>query len=195
MVNLGKFIKRWKIKRDADRVIAGINESKYSRHVKQIDRGGHWGPPDRVLLGYGNRYEKAGDSYLHAGKPKKAVICYEHAKNYASRYINLHPDDEENCNSARDMIHKSNDKILRAERVEKSLSGKVKYLSGKGPDISEKVALIIAISGFILALSFLSSNFTGMAISNLNINTSNIIGVVLFFIGVIASFFYFKNKK
>ncbi len=54
---------------------------------------------------------------------------------------------------------------------------------------------IISLGGFLSSLLFLSSNFTGNAISNLTLKTANIIGVVLFLFGLVGAFFYFKKRK
>lgn len=50
-----------------------------------------------------------------------------------------------------------------------------------------------AIIGILTSFFFLSSNFTGNTISNLSLSTSNILGLLLFFIGMIGGFFYFRG--
>ncbi|MEK6935369.1 MAG: hypothetical protein AABW67_01135 [Nanoarchaeota archaeon] len=57
-----------------------------------------------------------------------------------------------------------------------------------------KVASIIGIS-FLASIILFSSNITGFAIANLTPRTSNLIGVMLFIIGLIGTFYYFKKKK
>lgn len=55
---------------------------------------------------------------------------------------------------------------------------------------------IASISGllFIASITLFSSNITGFAISNLTQKTSNIIGIILFIVGI-AGLFYYLNKK
>ena len=55
-------------------------------------------------------------------------------------------------------------------------------------------SLIIAILCLLLGLFFLSPNLTGNVIANLTTKTSNIVGVGLFILGIVGSYFYFKKK-
>ncbi|MAG78792.1 hypothetical protein CMI40_00245 [Candidatus Pacearchaeota archaeon] len=54
---------------------------------------------------------------------------------------------------------------------------------------------ILAIGSFIVALFFFSVNITGNAIGNLAYNTSNWIGLILFVLGLVLAFFYFKKRN
>jgi len=54
---------------------------------------------------------------------------------------------------------------------------------------------IITIVALIGGLFFLSDNITGNVVTNLDTDTSNLVGVSLFVIGLIGAFFYFKSKK
>lgn len=59
----------------------------------------------------------------------------------------------------------------------------------------EKVASTMAIIGIGGSLFFLSPNITGNVIGNLVNTTSNIVGVSLLVVGLVAGFFWLKSKK
>ncbi len=48
---------------------------------------------------------------------------------------------------------------------------------------------------FVTGLLFLSPNITGNAIADINTSNSNIIGAILFIIGLIGGFFWIKSSK
>lgn len=52
----------------------------------------------------------------------------------------------------------------------------------------------LAIIGLAGGIFFLSNNFTGNVIGSLNQTSSNIIGAVLFFVGILGAFFYFRRR-
>lgn len=58
----------------------------------------------------------------------------------------------------------------------------------------EKTVATTAIISLIGSILFLSSNITGNVIGNMTNSTSNIIGVVLLVVGLVAGYFYIKNK-
>lgn len=60
--------------------------------------------------------------------------------------------------------------------------------------LERRVSAIIGIAGICSSLFFLSSSLTGNAVSSLNQAHSNWIGGVLFVIGIIGAFAYFKRK-
>jgi hypothetical protein len=62
-------------------------------------------------------------------------------------------------------------------------------------ELEAKVASIIGISSLIFSLLFLSSTLTGFTISNLSQSSSNLIGLILFLVGLLGAFIYFKKKK
>ena len=65
----------------------------------------------------------------------------------------------------------------------------------KENDLESKVAAsIIGISALTLCLIFLSPTFTGNAIATLTTKTSSIIGVGLFIVGIVGSYFYFRKS-
>jgi len=62
-------------------------------------------------------------------------------------------------------------------------------------DLTSKVAGFLAIGGFVASLFFMASNFTGNVIGNLNSDSTSAIGIILFLVGMVGTFFYFKRKK
>lgn len=65
----------------------------------------------------------------------------------------------------------------------------------KSISLEKKVSETTAIIGLSGSILFLSSNLTGNVISNLSLKTSNIIGVVLFLVGIAGGFLYFRRKS
>jgi len=61
-------------------------------------------------------------------------------------------------------------------------------------DLTSKVAGFFAIGGFVASLFFMASNFTGNVIGNLNGNSESTIGIILFLVGLVGTFFYFGKR-
>jgi hypothetical protein len=81
---------------------------------------------------------------------------------------------------------KAMDKIIKTaqrmqEKDEKRLESRLNIIA-------------IGICSSFLGLSFLSSNLTGNVINNASTSTQNIIGIVLFVMGLVTTFFCVKNK-
>jgi len=53
----------------------------------------------------------------------------------------------------------------------------------------------LSIISFTIALFFISSSLTGYAVGELTQENSRLIGTSLFILGLVFTFFYFKNKK
>lgn len=73
-----------------------------------------------------------------------------------------------------------------------------KFKDGTGffkEGLESKVGAFIGISGILASIFFLSSNITGNVIGNMTHLTSNLIGGILFVIGVAGTFFYFKKRR
>lgn len=70
-----------------------------------------------------------------------------------------------------------------------------KIICKKSNRLENLVPGILAVGGLVAGLAFLSFNITGNVVSNLSQKNSNIVGVVLFVLGIMASFFYFKGRK
>ena len=61
--------------------------------------------------------------------------------------------------------------------------------------LEDKVTSTIAIASLAISILFMSSSITGNVISSLNQTSSNFMGGVLFLIGIIAAFVYFRKSK
>jgi hypothetical protein len=61
--------------------------------------------------------------------------------------------------------------------------------------LEQKVTSVVAIAGFLGSLFFIGSNVTGNAIADLSTNTTSRVGGVLLVVGLVAGFFWIKNKK
>ncbi|MBI2047043.1 hypothetical protein HYT26_02675 [Candidatus Pacearchaeota archaeon] len=69
-----------------------------------------------------------------------------------------------------------------------------KFVKSDKKSLEGKVSATTAIIGLLGSIFFLSANLTGNVISNLSLKTSNMIGVVLFLVGVVGGLFYFRRK-
>lgn len=65
----------------------------------------------------------------------------------------------------------------------------------KQTGLASKVSAVVCIGSFVLSLLFLSPNLTGNVISNITNSTSNILGAGLLVVGLIAGYFWVKNKR
>lgn len=65
----------------------------------------------------------------------------------------------------------------------------------KESKLEDKVAGIISLAGLGLGIFFLSSNISGNVVGSLNQTSSNWIGGILFIVGIVAGFFWLRNKK
>jgi len=61
--------------------------------------------------------------------------------------------------------------------------------------LENKALALILCATFIISILFSSTNLTGNAIGNLNSNSTSAIGIILFLVGLIGTFFYFRKKK
>lgn len=64
----------------------------------------------------------------------------------------------------------------------------------KQEGLEKKLSFIIATSGIVLGLFFLSPTLTGNTIANITTKTSSIIGAGLFIMGVVSSYFRIKKE-
>ena len=60
------------------------------------------------------------------------------------------------------------------------------------PNLEGKVTMFFSLVGILASLAFLSTNFTGLAVSTLNQSDTNILGAVFFVAGLIGLFFNLK---
>lgn len=65
----------------------------------------------------------------------------------------------------------------------------------KLPPLEEMLSIIGVSGAFLCSLIFLSSNMTGNTILNFSIKTSNVLGALLFLVGIVASFLYAKKRR
>ena len=79
------------------------------------------------------------------------------------------------------------DKMSERNKVE------MEEVEAKNSGLEQKLSAIVGIVGLLGSLFFTSSAFTGNVVGTLNQNSINIIGVVLFLIGVIGAFFYIRK--
>ena len=110
-------------------------------------------------------YEEAGDAWGLARNPKNAEF------NYGLALKNAYVD-----------------------HVKNRLKHKIKKLSRKGLE-KHFVFAVLAIGSFIAALFFVSFSLTGSTIAELTSNNLNLAGLGLFFLGLVFTFVYFKNKR
>lgn len=61
--------------------------------------------------------------------------------------------------------------------------------------LEDHIFASVAIVGLLGSLFFTSSTFTGNVTGSLTQNSTNIIGVILFLVGIVASFFYVRKSK
>lgn len=115
----------------------------------------------------GERIEELGDRYAYAGQEfEKAGKLRKAAEMYRK---DSHSDGE-------------------VARLERKLQERNRSLSGR-------LSVAASIIGVFGGLFFFSSNMTGNVINNLNQTSSNWIGGILFIIGLIGAFAYFKIKN
>jgi len=74
----------------------------------------------------------------------------------------------------------------------KYIKKKIKINNKKNKQLLNRSLGIITLTS---GLFFLSSNFTGNVIGSLNQTSSNLIGIILFLIGLFGAFFGLKQKK
>jgi hypothetical protein len=152
----------------------------------------------RLVVGHGfDSLFKAVESYVNSGDLVRAKnLLNSNAK------VTLRPADggedkkitlQEACNSAEyaSEISREKGRLMKIiERLELKKQGKWKGGFGGYYRASTATMAIIGILGGIF---FLSSNITGNVIG-LNQTSSNWIGIVLFIIGIIGAFAYFKRR-
>jgi len=54
---------------------------------------------------------------------------------------------------------------------------------------------MVTVIGIVLGIFFLSNNITGNVVGNMTNSTSNFLGAGLLIIGLVAGFFWVKQKK
>jgi len=64
----------------------------------------------------------------------------------------------------------------------------------KQKSLEQKVSSVIAITGLFSSMFFLSAEITGNVVGSLSKSSGNIIGLVLFIVGILAAVFYFRRR-
>lgn len=144
----------------------------------------------------GNEYLNAAKLRLDAKDNEGALINYKKA----SQNFNLVAQEAvQNMEShgggafASSYLKTVNEASAKALQAKRNIERLEKVTRGEWRGLAGKTSVTISIIGLIGGLFFLSSNFTGNVIGSST--TSNIIGVVLFLVGVVGGFFYFKGKR
>lgn len=135
-------------------------------------------------------YRKAARNWMKAGDLRQAIRDYNKAGGEydlaAVASTDLRDKLGKDSMDAAEVYEKSARECYdNAQRLAKVRTGKWRGLAG--------TAAAAAIIGFVGAIIFLSSNLTGNVIG-LNETTSNWIGGVLFVIGLVGAFAYFRGK-
>lgn len=88
-----------------------------------------------------------------------------------------------------------------AKEFENAYQEKVRIARARGrvkpskEDLTSRLSSIITIAGFVGGIFFLSNNITGNVVGNMTNSTSNFLGAGLLIIGLVAGFFWVKQKK
>ncbi|MEI6731062.1 MAG: hypothetical protein WCK90_00120 [archaeon] len=135
-------------------------------------------------------YCYAGERYMDQGRLNKALYCYEHAINT----INLLPQTADGRKENEKLEKRIDSGLLQVRRMKEAIDERKRKVGMKNANLASHFLSIIAVTGLIAGLFFLSSNITGNVIASLNQTSSNLTGGILFTIGLIASFIYFKRK-
>ena len=85
-------------------------------------------------------------------------------------------------------------KRIEAIKMIKSLTGQDLREEVKKINLENKVVASVAIAGVLGGIFFLSTNITGNAIANLNVQSSSFLGAGLLVVGLVAGFFWVKKK-
>jgi hypothetical protein len=116
--------------------------------------------------------------YTYGDKLEAKKLAKEMDKAYSEGISHVYRNWVTNFNSAAGM-----GKRLRKHELKK-----------KKKNLEQRFPLIILLLSFGAGLIFLSPNLTGNAIANLTTKTSSIIGVGLFIVGIVGSYFWFRKK-
>jgi len=121
-------------------------------------------------------YVTAGDTFVRLEDFNKAIQNYKKAIEYA----------------ASGGRRKIQEKITQLESLSKTKKGRPLK---RGKLERSFGFAIVAMASFLGALFLISFNLTGNVIGGVSQNNSNWISVVLFVLGMVFSFLYFKNKN
>ena len=129
--------------------------------------------------------------YAHAAKLRtetgeigKAIRDYEKAASFYNKIANEFSQD----------THGREKFTVDAAKYQKCAERLKKLSKGEWHGLEGRITAVVSAISLLGGLFFLSSNLTGNVIGNMTNLTSNWIGGILFAIGLIGAFFYFKNK-
>jgi len=130
------------------------------------------------------RIKKAADNYLKANMPHQAIGFYEE--------MGWIEDAAELAESTGDItrairLYDKQGDFRKVSKLRRQLKGK--------EGLEKKMQSTLGICGILGGIFFLSPNLTGNAVGGLNQPTSNILGIILFLVGIIGAFFYFRKKR
>lgn len=146
-------------------------EKWWKKHYKEAQR------TQGKTEGLGVREEMA-RSYFEEGKYHEAADMWDEMAKIADKY----PSTENESPQYRKMAKRNRDKASRNTQDSELEAG------------VSAASATTAIIGLLGGLFFFSSNITGNAVG-LNQSSSNIFGAILLVIGLIGSFFWFRNKN
>jgi len=135
---------------------------------------------------------------LYANEAKSLRVKYLKSRFSVGRIDSL---DSINLNDASYYIHKRGKLAEERGDVDKaetfySKAGRLNEKArNKGSVFESKLSSIIAIVGIVSGVFFLSPNLTGNVVGNLNESSSNLLGVGLLILGIIAGLFYLKKSE
>jgi hypothetical protein len=116
-------------------------------------------------------YRKAGEEYERIGFLQKAYANYKDALKFA--------------------LEKDRNEI--AKKMDKAEEGSKRILKSS---LERKfIFAFLSIASFIVALFFISFNFTGYVVLGQGKNNLGFFAVGCFILGLVCVFFYFKNEK
>ena len=185
------------IHRDKKKIFEKAQE--YERRAKNLDKlKDDFCYEDNFESTRAELYEKAGEHYLNAQKPRKAISSYESAAKSWERLVDYNaggkgifstPTNSPSGIIAGQYAQKKKKDLKNAERIQKTIKGKFKGLESKS------IVGIIGALGILGSISLFSGRITGNAIGNISFQGSNILGASLFLVGIAGCLFYFKNRK
>ena len=85
--------------------------------------------------------------------------------------------------------------IEGAKKLGRELGQELRAELEKKESLEQRLSAVIAIAGLGAGLFFFGSSITGNAIGSLSESSSNFLGIVLLAIGLIAGFFWLKNRR
>ncbi|MEK6926905.1 MAG: hypothetical protein AABX11_00585 [Nanoarchaeota archaeon] len=142
------------------------------------------------------------DSAKELGLTSKVIGVSTDEQQVSSQLLYYTKDKKDDENYTVTRLSGTDDSFKYVKATLSNLRNRGKYIGQiiveteqKRKSLEHKVTSVVAISGLVGGLLFLSSNITGNVIGGLNQVSSNWIGGVLFVIGLIGAFTYLRNRK